>query len=123
MGDFHPADLGLARHFNFQEFSRPAHVLSVVQHGLPVIVIAGAAEIVGPAGRNISVGLAVIGDGKFQVRDLAGKEREDAKTFNRSRQLINERVPGAAGGAIRVFLRIAAFVRLCLQSALPGLDF
>jgi hypothetical protein len=79
VGDFHPADLSLSGQFDFQEFSRPAHVLSMVQHGLPVIVIAGAAEIVGSAGGNIAVGLAVIGDGKFQVRDIAGKKRKTRK--------------------------------------------
>ena len=87
MDDFHPANLGFAGQFDFQELRAAADVPGVVEDRLPVTVIAGTAKIFVFAGRDVMISLAIVGDGKLQVRDVVGKEREDAKTFNRSRKL------------------------------------
>src|ERR1035437_4421869 len=97
MNDFHPANLGFAGQFDFQELPASADIFSVVQDRLPVIVVAGTLEINFLAGGDVAVSPAVSRDCEFQVGDVRGKKDEHAKTFNRSRKPIDQRVTGIAG--------------------------
>ena len=74
-------------------------------------------------GADVMINLAVGGPGEFQVRDVVRKEGEHAKPLDRGRNLIHEGVAGVAGGAIRVFLCLAAVARLNRHATLGGVDF
>ena len=123
MDDFHPPNLGFAGQFDFQELRAAADVPAVVEDRHPETVIASAVKVFVFADGDVMISLAVIGDGTLQVRNSVGKKREDAKTFNRSRKLVDERVTGIAGGAVRVFLRPAAIARGDSDLTLLGVDF
>ena len=80
----------------------------MVQHRFPITIVASTGKIDFFVYGNFMVSLAISRDRELQIMDILREECEHTKAFNRGWKPVDERVTGIAGGAMRVFLGLAA---------------